>query len=122
MSKNFAVPENQRVWEIYYNNAVSCVPTEDVEAMAKKKTSLAQYACSLRAFENTVGKPFDCITVEDMEAFAEQTGKKGKFAHVSGFLLTCLTNGWVKSLDKEFLIYLLPDAYKALGRMIAEIQ
>lgn len=116
-TKHFTITENQEAWERYSTDFLKGLEGDE---LAKKKVSLAQYGCSVRAFENAVKKPFRSITAEDMEAFAEQTGKKGKFAHVNGFLLACLTNGYIKNTNTDFLICLLPDAYKVLGRMIAE--
>lgn len=87
----------------------------------KKKTSVAQYKPVVISFEQHINKPFDEITANDIESFATSTEKKNKLNHLNAFLLSSVTNGYIKSSDLDLLITLLPEAYRKVGRMIAEI-
>lgn len=125
--KRFMFDENQNAWESYYNGIMENWAEEnkglDSEAFAdgyaKKKISILQYKPVALAFEQYVGKSFDSITAQDIETFAEHTDKKSKLAHLNAFLLVCVTNGYIENSDIEFLICLLPETYRHIGRMIA---
>lgn len=126
--KKFTREENQRVWDSYYNNIMEVWTEENkeltneafLEKFNKKKISLLQYKPVAIAFEQYIGKSFDDITETDIEIFAENTDKKSKLAHLNSFLLTSVTNGYIKNKDSKFLISLLPKEYKVLGKMLAE--
>lgn len=116
-SKFFALEENQKAWEAYYNNALKDIPEADLD---KKKVSLAQYKSGVMAFENHISKPFNTVTATDMESFAQAEPKKNKVAFTNAFLLSCISNGFIVNTDTEFLIGLLPKEYRKIGSMIAK--
>lgn len=126
--KKFAREENQRVWDSYYNNIMAVWTEENkeltneafLEKFNKKKISLLQYKPVAIAFEQYIGKSFNDITEADIEMFVENTDKKSKMAHLNAFLLTSVSNGYIKNKDSKFLISLLPKEYKVLGKMLAE--
>ena len=58
-TKSFIIPENQKAWEAYYENAMKGFTEEKPDELAKKKVSIAQYKCGVMAFEQFVRKPFN---------------------------------------------------------------
>lgn len=126
--KKFTREENQAVWNSYYNNIMEVWTEENkglsneefLEKFNKKKISLLQYKPVAIAFEQYIGKSFDDITADDIEVFAENTDKKSKLNHLNAFLLTSVSNGYIKNKDSKFLISLLPKEYKTLGKMLVE--
>ena len=127
--KKFLLSENQKIWDLYYNGSLEKW-TEDNKALVndvfeqalnKKKMSLAQYKPIVLSFEQYIKKPFNNITVVDIEEFSKHTEKQNKLNHLNAFLLTSITNGSIVTNNLELLIWLLPETYRKLGRMIAAV-
>ena len=91
-------------------------------AFIRKKQSLQQYKPIVLQFEEYVGKSFNDITTKDIEEFSEVTEKQNKLNHLNAFLLYCVSNGVLKNRDKEFLISLLPETYRELGKIIGGLE
>ena len=91
-------------------------------AFIRKKQSLQQYKPVVLQFEEYIGKSFNEITTKDIEEFGEVTDKQNKLNHLNAFLLYCVSNGVLKNKDKEFLISLLPETYRELGKIIGELK
>lgn len=87
----------------------------------KRRMCLQQYKPIILELEEFVNKSFDEITAEDIEKFSSITSKKNKLNHLNAFLLNGIKTGTIKNNDKEFLINLLPEIYREIGRKIAEI-
>lgn len=85
----------------------------------KKKTSVQQYKPVVLEFEKNVNKSFNEITADDVEEFIEKTAKKNKINHLKGFLQECVSTGLIDNKDSDFLIMLLPEDYKYIGKLLA---
>lgn len=86
----------------------------------KRRMCLQQYKPIILEFEEFVNKSFDEIIADDIERFSCVTSKKNKLNHLNAFLLNGIKAGTIKNNDKEFLISLLPEIYREIGRKIAE--
>ena len=60
------------------------------------------------------------ITADDIDKFSGVTSKKNKLNHLNAFLLSGIKSGIIKNTNKDFLISLLPEIYREIGRKIAE--
>jgi len=89
-------------------------------AYIKKKQSLQQYKPIILQFEKYIKKSFNDITANDIEKFRKITEKKNRISHFNGFMIYCIENEIIKNRNKEFLISLLPESYRKLGKLIAE--
>lgn len=87
----------------------------------KRRMCLQQYKPIILEFEEFVNKSFDEITAEDIDKFSNVTSKKNKLNHLNAFLLSGVKAGSINSTDKEFLISLLPEIYREIGRKIADL-
>jgi len=85
----------------------------------RKKQSVQQYKPILLEFEQYVGKPFNEITAKDIEEFSKVTTKANKLNHFNAFFRDCISTGIINNRDKDFLISLLPEVYKNIGRMLS---
>jgi hypothetical protein len=130
MAENkFILDKNQKVWDSYYNGILKSWLEENrelegevyVDEFNKKRTSVLQYKPIVVEFEKYINKPFGDITIMDIENFKENTSKKSKLNHLNSFLVASTTKGYIKNVDLEVLISLLPKAYRELGKMIAKI-
>ena len=81
---------------------------------------LQQYKPIVLEFEEFVNKSFDEITADDIDKFSGVTSKKNKLNHLNAFLLSGIKSGIIKNTNKDFLISLLPEIYREIGRKIAE--
>ena len=81
---------------------------------------LQQYKPIVLEFEEFVNKSFDEITADDIDKFSSVTSKKNKLNHLNAFLLSGIKSGIIKNTNKDFLISLLPEIYREIGRKIAE--
>lgn len=86
----------------------------------KRRMCLQQYKPVVLEFEEFIKKSFDEITAEDIERFTGFTSKKNKLKHLNAFLINGIKAGLINNTDKEFLISLLPEFYRDIGRKIAE--
>lgn len=86
----------------------------------KRRMCLQQYKPVVLEFEEFVNKSFDEITADDIDKFSSITSKKNKLNHLNAFLLSGVKSGIIKNTDKYFLISLLPEIYREIGRKIAE--
>jgi len=86
----------------------------------KRRMCLQQYKPVVLEFEEFVNKSFDEITADDIDKFSNITSKKNKLNHLNAFLLSGVKSGMIKNTDKDFLISLLPEIYREIGRKIAE--
>ena len=91
-------------------------------AYIKKKQSLQQYKPIVLQFEEYVGKSFNEITAKDVEEFRVVTDKPHRVNHLNAFFIYCVSNGVMKNSNKEFLISLLPDIYREVGKAIAGLE
>lgn len=91
-------------------------------AYIKKKQSLQQYKPIVLQFEEYVGKSFNEITAKDVEEFRVVTDKPHRVNHLNAFFIYCVSNGVMKNSNKEFLISLLPDIYREVGKVIAGLE
>lgn len=91
-------------------------------AYIKKKQSLQQYKPIVLQFEEYVGKSFNEITAKDVEKFRVVTDKPHRVNHLNAFFIYCVSNGVMKNSNKEFLISLLPDIYREVGKAIAGLE
>ena len=87
----------------------------------KRRMCLQQYKPIILEFEEFVNKSFNEITAEDIEIFSGITSKKNKLNHLNAFLLNGIKTGIIKNNNKEFLISLLPEIYREIGRKIADL-
>lgn len=86
----------------------------------KRRSCLQQYKPVILEFEEFANKSFDEITADDIKKFSIITNKKNKLNHLNTFLLNRVKSGTINNKNVEFLISLLPDIYKELGKIIAE--
>jgi len=86
----------------------------------KKKQSVQQYKPILLEFENFVNKSFNDITANDMEEFIQVTTKINKVNHFYAFFRDCVSSGLIRNRDKDFLLVLLPEVYRSIGKMLIE--
>ena len=91
-------------------------------AYIKKKQSLQQYKPIVLQFEEYVGKSFNEITAKDVKEFRVVTDKPHRVNHLNAFFIYCVSNGVMKNSNKEFLISLLPDIYREVGKAIAGLE
>ena len=84
----------------------------------KKKQSVQQYKPILLEFEKYINKSFNEISAKDMEAFLNITSKTNKINHFNAFFRDCVSSGLIKNKDKDFLMILLPEIYRAIGGML----
>ena len=91
-------------------------------AFIKKKQSLQQYKPIVLQFEEYIGKSFNDVTAKDVEEFRQVTDKPHRINHLNAFFIYCVRVGVMKNRDKEFLIGLLPDIYKEVGKVIAGLK
>lgn len=83
----------------------------------KKKQSLQQYKPVILKFESYIRKSFNYVSGEDIEKFRMV---ERIINHLNAFIVYCVNNGIIQNNNKDFLISLLPDRYRDIGRMIAE--
>lgn len=86
----------------------------------RKKMSVLQYKPILLEFEEFVGKSFNDVTTQDMEKFIKVTTKTNKINHFNAFFRDCVSSEIIKNRDKNFLIGLLPEVYRSIGKMLAK--
>ena len=86
----------------------------------KKKMSVQQYKPIVLEFEEVVGKSFNDISVKDIEDFLKTTTKTNRINHFNAFLRDCVSTGLIKNRDIEFLIALLPEVYRTIGKILVE--
>lgn len=86
----------------------------------KKKMSVQQYKPIVLEFENVIGKSFNEISAKDVEEFLMTTKKINRINHFNAFLRDCVTTGLITVKDKDFLILLLPEVYRSIGKMLIE--
>lgn len=110
--------------EIYSNKTHGDISAQNITPYKyeskKRRMCLQQYKPVVLEFEEFVNKSFDEITADDIDKFSNITSKKNKLNHLNSFLLSGVKNGLIKNTDKDFLISLLPEIYKEIGRKIAE--
>lgn len=87
-------------------------------AYIKKKQSIQQYKPTILKFEKSCKKSFNCVTANDIELFRNSGIKMDKRNHFNGFMIYCVSNEIIKNGNKEFLLCLLPDAYKKIGELL----
>lgn len=87
-------------------------------AYIKKKQSIQQYKPTILKFEKSCKKSFNCVTANDIELFRNSGIKMDKRNHFNGFMIYCVSNEIIKNDNKEFLLCLLPDAYKKIGELL----
>ena len=85
----------------------------------RKKMSVQQYKPIVLDFEKIVGKSFHKVSSQDVEKFKNTTSKKNKLNHLNAFLLYCVTNRIIENENKDFLILLLPELYRNVGKLLA---
>ena len=83
----------------------------------RKKQSIQQYKPVILRFENYTKKSFNAASAEDIEKFRRV---EKKINHFNAFMVYCVNNGIIQNTNKDFLISLLPEIYRYIGRMIAE--
>lgn len=86
----------------------------------KKKMSVQQYKPIVLEFETFVNKSFNEICANDIEEFVKVTSKTNRINHFNAFLRDCVSTGLIKNKDKDFLLVLLPEVYRNIGKMLAE--
>jgi len=86
----------------------------------KKKMSVQQYKPIVLEFEEMVGKSFNEITANDIEDFFQITTKTNKINHFNAFLRDCVSTGLIKNRDIDFLIILLPEIYRTIGKILVD--
>ena len=87
--------------------------------LKRRRISIQQYKPIILEFEGFIGKSFNEITSKDIENFKKYTKKQNKLNHLNAFLIDGIKIGTIKNKDKDFLISLLPEFYKEIGRLIA---
>lgn len=83
----------------------------------RKKQSIQQYKPVILRFEDYIKKSFNTVFAEDVEKFRMV---EKKINHFNAFMVYCVNNGIIQNNNKDFLISLLPEIYRDIGRMIAE--
>lgn len=86
----------------------------------KKKMSVQQYKPIVLEFEKFVNKSFNEIYAKDIEEFVKVTSKTNRINHFNAFLRDCVNTGLIKNRDKNFLLALLPEIYRNIGKMLVE--
>lgn len=84
----------------------------------KKRQSIQQYKPTILKFEELCKKSFNCVTANDVEQFRNSVLKIDKRNHFNGFMIYCVSNGIIKNENKDFLLSLLPNAYKKIGELL----
>lgn len=111
--------------EIYSNKTHGDISAQSITPYKyeskKRRMCLQQYKPVVLEFEEFVDKSFDEITAEDIDNFSNVTSKKNKLNHLNAFLLSGVKNGTINNTDKDFLISLLPEIYREIGRKIADL-
>lgn len=87
-------------------------------AYIKKRQSIQQYKPTILKFEELCKKSFNCVTANDVEQFRNSVLKIDKRNHFNGFMIYCVSNGIIKNENKDFLLSLLPNAYKKIGELL----
>lgn len=87
----------------------------------RKRMSVQQYKPIIVEFENYVKKSFDDVSALDIQNFSKITKKKNKLTHLNAFFLNGIKMGIIRNRNKDLLISLLPDIYKEIGQMIADL-
>lgn len=110
--------------EIYSNKIHGDISAQNITPYKyeskKRRICLQQYKPVVLEFEEFIKKSFDEITAEDINNFSNVTSKKNKLHHLNAFLLSGVKTGSINNTDKEFLISLLPEIYREIGRKIAK--
>ncbi len=86
----------------------------------KKKMSVQQYKPIILEFEEVIGKSFNDITSEDIKRFLDSTNKAKKINHFYAFFRECVNRCFIQNKDIDFLLDLLPDEYRNIGKKIVE--
>lgn len=87
-------------------------------AYIRKKQSIQQYKPTILKFEKSCKKPFNCVTVNDIEQFVNTVLKHDKLNHFYGFMRYCVINGIIENEDKDFLFSLIPKQYREICYLI----
>lgn len=86
----------------------------------KKKMSVQQYKPIVLEFEEFVGKSFNQISAKEIEDFLKSTQKNNRINHFNAFIRDCVNTGLITNRNKDFLIMLLPEGYRSIGKMLIE--
>ena len=113
---NFSINQNQSVWESWFEEMMD-IKSLDADKVKAKRVSLSQYKPIVKELEAYTNKPFNELTVNDLNTFVQQTTKQDKINHLRGFLITIATKE-IEALSKDVLAWLIPDMYKDLVSLI----
>ena len=86
----------------------------------KKKMSVQQYKPIVLEFEEFVGKSFNEISAKEIDDFLKTTQKTNRINHFNAFIRDCVNAGLITNRDKDFLVMLLPEVYRSIGKMLIE--
>ena len=87
-------------------------------AYIRKKQSIQQYKPVILRFENYIKKSFNDVSGKDLEKFRRM---EKKINHFNAFMIYCVTNKIIQNNNKDFLIGLLPEIYRGIGKIIFEL-
>lgn len=87
-------------------------------AYIRKKQSIQQYKPVILRFENYIKKSFNDVSGKDLEKFRRV---EKKINHFNAFMIYCVTNKIIQNNNKDFLIDLLPEIYRGIGKIIVEL-
>ncbi len=87
-------------------------------AYIRKKQSIQQYKPVILRFENYIKKSFNDVSGKDLEKFRRV---EKKINHFNAFMIYCVTNKIIQNNNKDFLIGLLPEIYRGIGKIIVEL-
>lgn len=117
--KSFKYTENQELWDRFFAHKVEEAKVSGKEYKRKPEMSIAQYKPGLLTLEALTEKKFSDITADDLTMLdIERQGKN--MMHVKGFFITAISEGWMKPIDKELVVYLIPAEYRKLVNIIFE--
>lgn len=85
-------------------------------AYIRKKQSIQQYKPVILRFENFIKKSFNDVSVEDLKIFRRV---EKKINHFNAFMIYCVSNKIIQNNNRDFLIGLLPEIYRDIGKIIA---
>lgn len=112
--KEFINPENQELWDLYYNNKIN-TDLQSGKDIKSIRMSVNTYKPPIRQFEEKLnGKSFADITAEDFDLI-----EKGE-NYIKGFLINCIENDWLYEIDKEVILQLIPETYRKIAQILVK--
>lgn len=117
--KNFKLTENQALWDKYHEFKLAEAQQSTKQNKTDPKLVIAQYKPGILALEQLTEKSFAEVTAEDLiQLDIIRQGKN--MLHVRGFLITVISEGWMNPYNKELVVYLIPQEYRNLAKILFE--